>query len=170
MTGDDVYLLPDRRRHGLHPRPRGPDGHHRRRRQLLLRLGAHRRRQARHRRPHRDQRPGRLLLPRDGDGPDHQAGPGQHRHGEHGHARGARASIPPIKGVYLPRVATSILQTVSNTQPTTIDRPARRGPGPDAPAAAGADPHRRSRTAWSGRTARRWPPARSASAPSRRSS
>ena len=54
---------------------------------------------------------------------------------------------PTDLGVYLPRIATSILQTVSNTQPTTLDRPGRVGPGPDAPAAAGADADRPARTA-----------------------
>ena len=82
--------------------------------------------------------PAGYLLPRDGDGPDHPAGPGQHRDGEHDHARRARASIPTDKGVYLPRVATSILQTVSNTQPTTLTVQPIAAAGPDAPAAAGA--------------------------------
>ena len=37
---------------------------------------------------------------------------------------------PTDMGVYLPRIATSILQTVSNTQPTTLGR--RRGRRPRA--------------------------------------
>ena len=45
---------------------------------------------------------------------------------------------PSDLGVYLPRIATSILQTVSNTQPTTLTVPPDAGAGPDAPAAAGA--------------------------------
>ena len=67
------------------------------------------------------------LLPRDGDGPDHPAGRGQHGHGQHGHAARSRRPTPTVPGVYLPRLQTSILQTVSNT-PADDDRRARPAP------------------------------------------
>ena len=93
--------------------------------------------------------PSGVLLPRDGLGPDHPAGPGQHRDGQHGHAPGAGGQ-GTAQGVYLPRLQTSILKPAGSNTPTTISLDPDAAAGPDARSSSRSTRSRSCRTAWSG--------------------